>query len=218
MDERDDEVAAAPVWAIFSDMMAALVGLLVLILVWVIGNQLALSQELQQEKVQRLAEQQRRLVLEQALADPLAAGRITFRDGRIGINGSVLFALNSDELRPRGKALLSSLVPPLKAYLGKHNEILMVSGYTDDLAIQKDNQHYQDNWDLSAQRALTVTRALIADGMPADQIIAAAFGDHHPVVANKDAASRAQNRRVEISTVPGPGSDDSTVRGESGHD
>lgn len=214
MDERDDEVAAAPVWAIFSDMMAALVGLLVLILVWVIGNQMALSQELQQEKVQRLAEQQRRLVLEQALADPLAAGRITFRDGRIGINGSVLFALNSDQLRPKGKALLNSLVPPLKAYLDKHNEILMVSGYTDDLAIQKNNPHYQDNRDLSAQRALTVTRALINDGMPADQIIAAAFGDHHPVVANKDAASRAQNRRVEISTVPRPG----TSSGEPGSD
>ena len=41
----------------------------------------------------------------------------------------------------------------------------MVSGFTDDLAIQEGNYQFDDNWDLSAQRALTVTRALVAEGM-----------------------------------------------------
>ncbi|MDX1803274.1 MAG: OmpA family protein [Alcanivorax sp.] len=203
MDElHDSDAHSAPVWAIFSDLMAALVGILVLVLVWVIGVQLELSQDLQQEKQKRLAEQQRREALEDALADPLASGRVTFRDGRIGINGSVLFALNSDQLQPQGKALLHTLVGPLKVYLNQRNEMLMVSGFTDDLAIQHGNARYSDNWGLSAQRALTVTRTLIEQGMPADRVFAAAFGDHQPVVANTDEASRAQNRRVEISTVP----------------
>ncbi len=191
-----------PVWAIFGDLMSALVGVFVLILVWVLGYQVELTQSLQQEVVRREAEQERRMVLEEALATPLASGRITLRDGRIGISGSVLFALNSDELQPGGRDLLNSLVSPLKLYLGEQNELLMVSGFTDDLPIQQGNLSYSDNWELSAQRALTVTRALIEEGMPPSLVFAAAFGSQQPVVANSDDSSRSQNRRVEMAPVP----------------
>ncbi len=203
MDElHDNDAQASPVWAIFSDLMAALVGILVLVLVWVIGIQLELSQSLEQEKAKRLAEEQRRLALEQALADPLASGRVTFEDGRIGISGSVLFQLNSDQLQVEGVALLQDLVKPLQVYLSQHNQMLMVSGFTDDLPIQRGNRRYEDNWGLSAQRALTVTRTLIDQGMPADQVFAAAFGPHQPVAPNDSNAHRAKNRRVELTTVP----------------
>ena len=137
-----------------------------------------------------------------ALAVPLASGRITLRDGRIGISGSVLFALNSDQLQPEGRALLDTLVTPLQAYLAQRDELLMVSGFTDDLPIQEGNLHYRDNWELSAQRALTVTRALVAAGMPPGRVFAAAFGEQQPVASNADAAGRSQNRRVEMAPVP----------------
>jgi flagellar motor protein MotB len=78
----------------------------------------------------------------------------------------------------------------------------MVSGFTDDLPIQKGNLHFRDNWELSAQRALTVTRALIDEGMPADMVFAAAFGAQQPVIENSDSDSRSQNRRVEMAPVP----------------
>ena len=203
MDElHDSDAQASPVWAIFSDLMAALVGILVLLLVWVIGIQLELSQSLEQEKAKRLAEEQRRMALEEALADLLASGRVTFHNGRIGISGSVLFQLNSDQLQPEGEALLSDLVKPLQVFLSQHDDMLMVSGFTDDLPINRGNGRYADNWGLSAQRALTVTRTLIEQGMPADQVFAAAFGDNQPVAPNDDADSRARNRRVELTTVP----------------
>lgn len=203
MDElHDSDAQASPVWAIFSDLMAALVGILVLLLVWVIGIQLELSQSLEQEKAKRLAEEQRRMALEEALADPLASGRVTFHNGRIGISGSVLFQLNSDQLQPEGEALLSDLVKPLQVFLSQHDDMLMVSGFTDNLPINRGNGRYADNWGLSAQRALTVTRTLIEQGMPADQVFAAAFGDNQPVAPNNDADSRARNRRVELTTVP----------------
>ena len=80
--------------------------------------------------------------------------------------------------------------------------MLMVSGFTDDLPIQQGNLQFSDNWELSAQRALTVTRALIDEGMPADRVFAAAFGDQQPVAANTDEDSRARNRRVEMAPVP----------------
>lgn len=203
MDElHDSDAQASPVWAIFSDLMAALVGILVLLLVWVIGIQLELSQSLEQEKAKRLAEEQRRMALEEALADPLASGRVTFHNGRIGISGSVLFQLNSDRLQPEGEALLNDLVKPLQVFLSQHDDMLMVSGFTDDLPINRGNGRYADNWGLSAQRALTVTRTLIEQGMPADQVFAAAFGDNQPVAPNNNADSRARNRRVELTTVP----------------
>ncbi|MBZ0334648.1 hypothetical protein MARI_01240 [Marinobacter sp. JH2] len=203
---EDSEQQSTPIWAIFSDLMAALVGILVLILVWVIGVQLELSQSLADEKAKREAEQERRIALEQALEDPLTKGLVTFSNGRIGISGNVLFQLNSDQLQADGVEVLESLVTPLRTYLTQHDELLMVSGFTDDLPMHRGNR-YQDNWGLSAQRALTVTRTLMELGLPNDRVFAAAFGPHHPAVPNVDAESRAQNRRVEISTVPRAPSD-----------
>ena len=156
--------ATAPAWAVFGDLMSVLLGAFVLILVSVIGVQLQLSTQLEEEVKQRQEETQRRETLEQALAGPLAAGRVTLINGRIGISGSVLFALNSDQLQPEGREILKTLIEPLAAYLKTHDEILMVSGYTDDQQVREGNRRFADNWDLSAQRALTVTRALIDEG------------------------------------------------------
>jgi flagellar motor protein MotB len=202
-DELDGvEESTAPIWAAFGDLMSVLLGAFVLILVGVIGVQLQLSNKLDEAVKQRQAEAQRRMTLEQALAVPLAAGRVTLVNGRIGIRGSVLFALNSDQLQPEGREVLKSLATPLSDYLKSRAEILMVSGFTDDRQVRDGNQQFTDNWELSAERALTVTRTLIADGLPASSVFAAAFGSEQPVSSNADDEGRARNRRVEISPIP----------------
>ncbi|KOR46635.1 hypothetical protein ADT25_06265 [Xanthomonas oryzae] len=203
--ENDGELGT-PIWAAFGDLMSVLLGAFVLILVGVIGVQLQLSSRLDEAVKQRQAEAQRRQTLEQALAAPLAAGRVTLVDGRIGIRGNVLFAFNSDELQPEGREVLKSLAPPLAQYLRAREEILMVSGFTDDRPVLGGNRRYADNWELSAQRALTVTRALIAEGVPASSVFAAAFGSQQPVDSNADEARRAKNRRVEIAPIARPSS------------
>ena len=205
---------SAPAWAVFGDLMSVLLGAFVLILVSVIGVQLQLSTQLEEEVKQRQEETQRRETLEQALAGPLAAGRVTLINGRIGISGSVLFALNSDQLQPEGRDVLKTLIEPLSAYLKTHDEILMVSGYTDDQQVREGNRRFADNWDLSAQRALTVTRALIDEGVPASTVFAAAFGSEQPVASNADEAGRAKNRRVEITPIPKPSNDPEKPRGQ----
>lgn len=202
MEELEDISQAPPIWAIFGDLMSGLVGVFVLLLVWALGVQLELAQSLEQEVQKRRAEEQRRMALEQALADPLATGRVTLNNGRIGISGSVLFALNSHELQPEGRQLLKTLVDPLQVYLSDREELLMVSGFTDDLAIQEDNLNYDDNWELSAQRALTVTRVLIELGMQPSMVFAAAFGSQQPVASNQESTGRSKNRRVEMAPVP----------------
>ena len=196
------EQAATPVWAVFGDLMAGLVGAVVLMLVAVLAVQVELSSSLQAEVKKRELAEQRQSALEQALAGPLASGRVTFANGRIGISGSVLFSLSSAELQPEGRQLLKSLAPPLAAYLRTRDELLMVSGFTDDRTVRDSSRAFADNLELSAQRALTVTRALIDEGMPASTVFAAAFGPEQPVASNADAAGRALNRRVEMAPVP----------------
>ena len=192
----------APVWAVFGDLMSGLLGAFVLLLVGVLVVQLQLTTHLEIEVKKRQVEEQRRMALEKALAVPLAAGRITLNNGRIGISGRVLFSLNSDQLQPDGRQLLNSLVTPLRAYLTAREELLMVSGFTDDRSIKGGNSQFVDNWELSAQRALTVTRTLIDEGMPSSMVFAAAFGAEQPVTPNVDDAARSQNRRVEMAPVP----------------
>jgi len=192
----------APVWTVFADLMAGLVGAFVLVLVGVLIGQMDLVATLESEIQKRRIEEQRRIALEKALAVPLASGRITVDNGRIGISGSVLFAVNSDQLRPEGRQLLRTLVHPLRVYLGERNELLMVSGFTDDKPVSGSNKRFADNLELSAQRALTVTRALVEEGMPGSQVFAAAFGPEQPVASNASEQGRALNRRVEMAPVP----------------
>ncbi|QDE37935.1 hypothetical protein FIV34_01330 [Luteibacter pinisoli] len=208
-----DGEANAPIWAAFGDLMSVLLSAFVLILVGVIGMQLQLTSKLEQETKQRQEEQHRRISLEQALAAPLASGRVTLVNGRIGISGSVLFALNSDQLQPEGRELLKTLAGPLTTYLKSRDEILMVSGFTDDQAVHEGNRRFADNLELSAERSLTVTRALIADGVPSPSVFAAAFGAEQPVSSNADDAGRAKNRRVEIAPIPRQSATDTKAHG-----
>ncbi len=194
--------ATTPTWISFADLMTGLLGAFVLLLVGVMATQLEMASNLEAEVQKRQVEEQKRQSLEQALAVPLASGRITLSNGRIGISGKLLFELNSDQLQPEGRKLLKSLVGPLQSYLASREEILMASGFTDDQSIRSRNRKFEDNWELSAQRALTVTRTLIEEGMPSSMLFAAAFGQEQPLVPNTGEKARAQNRRVEIAPVP----------------
>jgi flagellar motor protein MotB len=198
----EDEAALAPIWPVFGDLMACLFGLFVLFFVWAVAFQVDLTRSLEKERASRVVETARLKTLEQAFAGPLSEGRITLVDGRIGIRGNVLFDLSSADLEAGGAALLGGLAAPLKSYLAEHDELIMISGFTDDRPITASRQGYKDNWQLSAERALTVTRALVAAGVPADAIFAAGFGAGHPVAPNDTSENRALNRRVEISPIP----------------
>lgn len=209
--EEEDE-SSAPIWPAFGDMMACLFGMFALFFTWAVVLEIGTAQELREERARaaeeraraeaeraaRLEESERLAALERALAGPLAAGRITLSEGRIGIRGSVLFDSNSSELRREGASVLEDVAPPLAAYLDAHDALIMVSGFTDDLPRRGD----ADNWQLSAERAMTVVRALIAAGLPEDRVFGAGFGETHPVAPNDGEENRARNRRVEIAPVP----------------
>ena len=202
LEPEAESESTTPTWISFADLMTGLLGAFVLLLVGVMAAQLDMASKLEDEVQKRQVEEQKRISFEQALAGPLASGRITLNNGRIGISGKLLFELNSDRLEPEGRQLLKSLVLPLRSYLQSRDEMLMVSGFTDDKAVTSRNRQFEDNWELSAQRALTVTRTLIEEGMPSALLFAAAFGQEQPLVANTSEKARAQNRRVEMAPVP----------------
>lgn len=200
--ERD---SGLPVFAAFSDLLACLLGIFVLFFVWVVSFEVNLAGELERERAERVSATARLQELESALAGPLRQGLITFVAGTIGIRGSVLFDVNSAVLRAEGSALLRELVAPLGAYIGARDEVLMVSGFTDDLPIRVGPlSPFRDNWELSVQRSVTVVRALIEAGMSAEALFAAGFGENHPAVPNDSDVHRAQNRRVELAPVARP--------------
>jgi chemotaxis protein MotB len=74
---------------------------------------------------------------------------------------------------------------------------VQVRGYTDNVPPPKDSP-YQDNWELSAARAITVVKQLIKDGVKPTRLSAGAYGQYHPIATNATPAGRAKNRRVDI--------------------
>src|SRR5438309_348140 len=63
-------------------------------------------------------------------------------------------------------------------------------------------QRYPTNWELSAARAINVSRYLQKQGIESGNLSATAFGEFKPVADNATLEGRAKNRRIEIVLVP----------------
>jgi chemotaxis protein MotB len=78
---------------------------------------------------------------------------------------------------------------------------VMIEGHTDTTPIKRDI--IQDNWDLSALRATSITRILqYKFGVKPNRLIAAARSQYIPLAANDTPENRAKNRRTKIIIMP----------------
>ena len=78
---------------------------------------------------------------------------------------------------------------------------VMIEGHTDTTPIKRDT--IQDNWDLSALRATSITRILqYKFGVKPNRLIAAARSQYIPLVSNDTPENRAKNRRTKIIIMP----------------
>lgn len=115
----------------------------------------------------------------------------------ISVPGSVLFDSGKAELSPSGRSKVSQIASDIR---GRYNDRdIYVVGHTDDQPIRKSK--WKDNWELGAQRALTVVRSLRDQGVPNDSLVQANCGEWRPKVSGKDEKSRLANRRVEFYAV-----------------
>lgn len=118
-----------------------------------------------------------------------AAGTIT-----VTLQDKILFDSGKAELKKDASAKLDHIYDVIQEkYAGKQIDVV---GHTDTDPIKKSS--WKDNWELSAQRALAVTRYLIKRGFDTKIIRAVGCGQSRPVVSNATASGKAKNRRVEI--------------------
>jgi chemotaxis protein MotB len=117
------------------------------------------------------------------------AGTIT-----VTLPNQILFASGMATLKSATSRELDHILSVLNSkYNGRTIDVV---GHTDTDPIKKSK--WKDNWELSAQRALSVTRYLIEHGIKDSDIRAAGCGAARPIASNATAAGKASNRRVEI--------------------
>lgn len=118
-----------------------------------------------------------------------AAGTIT-----VTLPNTILFDSGKAILKSSAKTELNHIVSVLnEKYSGKEIDIV---GHTDSDPIKKST--WNDNWELSSQRALSVLRQLNSNGIPDDRIRAVGCGQGRPVAPNTTSSGKSRNRRVEI--------------------
>jgi chemotaxis protein MotB len=119
---------------------------------------------------------------------------------RFVLQSEVLFPLGSADLKPGGQNAITSLAVTIKDIAAEIPPdiqwVLRVDGHTDRQPIK--SGQFASNWELSAARAITVVKLLIADGVPADHVGAAGFADNQPLDPADTPDAYAKNRRIEL--------------------
>ncbi|MDF1633722.1 peptidoglycan -binding protein [Mycoplana sp. MJR14] len=120
---------------------------------------------------------------------------------RFVFQSEVLFPSGGSDLNPEGQAEMQKLATALldlaKEIPPEINWVLRVDGHTDNVPLSGTGR-YVDNWELSSARATSVVKFLIANGVPADRLVAAGFGEFQPLAPGETEQARATNRRIEL--------------------
>ena len=116
-----------------------------------------------------------------------AAGTIT-----VTLPDAILFDSGKADLK-KSTGLDHVLSVIKEKYSGKMVDVI---GNTDADPIKKSK--WADNWQLSTERALSVTRYFAGHGIPDNELRAIGRGSSAPIASNTTAAGKAKNRRVEI--------------------
>jgi chemotaxis protein MotB len=118
-----------------------------------------------------------------------SAGTIT-----VTLPNAILFSPGKAALKKATSVELDHILSVLQEkYAGRQIDVV---GHTDSDPIRKSK--WTDNWELSAQRSLSVLRYLVERGIPEDRVLAVGRGESQPIASNDTASGKAKNRRVEI--------------------
>jgi outer membrane protein OmpA-like peptidoglycan-associated protein len=111
------------------------------------------------------------------------------------IPNEIMFAFDSDQLRPNAANILAECAELIKREHAKHVSVI---GHSDSVG----REDY--NLELSKRRALSVKTWLVKQGGIANEdLLAIGLGPKKPMVSNATAEGRAKNRRVEVMMATG---------------
>jgi chemotaxis protein MotB len=133
----------------------------------------------------------------QNFQNPGVTLKMTSRGLVISLSAARFFASGDANVTPSQLPVLNAVVDAL----GKLPNHMEVDGFTDSMPIH--NSHFTDNWELSAARAATVLRYLLAyTAINPEHLTLAGYGPYGAVADNSTEIGRALNRRVEIIVRP----------------
>jgi chemotaxis protein MotB len=120
---------------------------------------------------------------------------------RFVFQSEVLFPSGSEQINEAGQEEMRRLA---QAILELQREIppeiswvLRVDGHTDNIPLSGTGR-FRDNWELSTARSTSVVKFLIDNGVPAERLVAAGFGEFQPLDEEDTVEARARNRRIEL--------------------
>lgn len=116
----------------------------------------------------------------------------------ISISDKLLFKSGSYNVTDNAYTVLEKIA---KVVNDQPEMDVMIEGHTDSTPIKRDL--IQDNWDLSALRATSITRILqYKYGVQPQRLIAAGRSQYVPLVPNNSPENKAKNRRTKIIIMP----------------
>src|SRR5512141_123805 len=155
-----------------------------------------------EEQVQKVSSTYENMI--EKMKSEISKGQITISElkGKLTVNmvDSILFDSGRAEVKKGGLEILGKVVSILKDV---NDKSIRIEGRPDNVQISRAlAQRYPTNWELSAARAINVTRFLQDQGIDPGNLSAAAYGEWKPVATNDTAEGKAKNRRIEIILVP----------------
>jgi chemotaxis protein MotB len=177
------------------------------------NNALKVKAEELEAREKRLAELQGIINAQDSLLNALnntvKKALMAFKSDEISVemkNGKVYVSLSDKLLFKSGSAQVEEkgleAIRTLAEVLNKNIDIdVQIEGHTDNIPIK--TAKYEDNWALSADRALSIVRLLsVEHGVNPKRLQAAGRGEFYPKASNETAEGRAKNRRTEIILSP----------------
>ncbi len=189
------------IWPPFVDALTLVLAAFVLLILVALVAQRGLLHGLRERDQQLTQLRGEKARIERRLRALAPHAAIAVDDGKVILQGEVLFDSGSDALTAEGDALMTEMGRSLAGLLSAEpGQMVLVGGHTDDRPVH--GGRFATNWELSTARALAVSHVLTRAGVPADRVVAAGFGEHHPRADNADESGRAKNRRIEVLLVP----------------
>lgn len=166
-----------------------------------LNEEIVVLQKAKEEKVQQVSSTYEQLL--QNMKHEIAQGQVTISElkGKLTVNmeAAILFDSGKSDVKKDGLAILMKMVDTLKNIKDK---AIRIEGHTDNVQITGGlTAKFPTNWELSAARAINVTKYLQEQGIDPTNLSAAAFSEYKPVADNSTKEGRSKNRRIEITLV-----------------
>lgn len=120
---------------------------------------------------------------------------------RFVFQAEVLFPSGQEVINDAGKEemkkLAGAIIELAREIPDEIDWVLRVDGHTDAVPLSGTGR-YRDNWELSTARSTSVVKYLIENGVPANRLVAAGFGEFQPLEPGDTDEVRSRNRRIEL--------------------